>query len=123
MPFLDVSELLTDPDFCEKISVLRRTQTIGNDGNAVESENNLYLIGVVTAGAMTNYDIDPNSERARNFITVHMKHHLFGPSNGQAADIIEWAGNQYVVRKFNNWSKYGRGFFAAECEMIDLESA
>jgi len=124
MPLLDVSDVLLDPMFCEQLNITRRTQTVGSDGRAVITETILEPYGVVTAGSVEPLVRDEDYEHAKNNITVHAYgFRLLDPTEGYQPDIVNFQGKQYVVRKSYNWSQYGVGFTAADCEMLSLVNA
>ncbi len=124
MPLLDVSDVLLDPMFCVQLSITRRAATVGTDGLAIITDTTLTPHGVVTAGSVEPFVRDPDFEHAKNNITVHAYNfRLLDPTDGYQPDIVNYEGNQYVVRKSYNWSSYGAGFTAADCEMLGLVNA
>lgn len=63
----------------------------------------------------------PDASYAKNTITVHSTIQLFDPTtdtvNNYLPDIVNYNGNQYIVKKANDWSQYGNGFNMAEAEL------
>lgn len=119
MPMLDVTEVLNDPMFCEIIPITRRAATVGSNGVNVVTTSSLTIIGVITEGGVENYPIEADDERAQNRITVHSKSHLLEPADGYLPDIVTFDNKSYSVRKVWNYSHYGAGFYANECDLID----
>jgi hypothetical protein len=120
MPDLDVADVLLDPDFCEQITVIRRVQAVSTSGAAFASNTqNLIITGVVTIGSMLALKRASDYELANNVITVHSQTRLQGPTANGYPDIVVWKGNKYVVKRQSDWSHYGQGFTAAECELQD----
>lgn len=118
MPDLDVSDILLDSDFCEMLTVNRNTQSVANDGMAINSSTVLNPYGVVTAGNPAQVIRTDSYEAAHNSITVHAYNFTFlNPSNGFSPDTVIWNGDSYLVKKVYNWSKFGTGFTSAECEL------
>jgi hypothetical protein len=117
---MDVTDAILDPQFCEKIMVQRRTQSVGTSGLASQSITLLPAYGVITQGGMQDYALADDAERSRILITAHLTIPLRGPASGKAPDQLLWKGNTYTVRKALNYSQYGAGFYAAELEMQDL---
>jgi hypothetical protein len=116
MPSLDVTDILTDPDFADRFSVARFTQTITLGGIASDSSiiyNNIS--GVVTA----NDDIDlikmPDGELLSGSITIITKFRLTNGSGTTDADVVTWHGRQYQVKTTGDWSGWGAGFIEAIC--------
>jgi len=124
MADLDVSDVLDDPDFSDPIIITRKTQEVANSGfefNPATTKLNIY--GVVTVGSMLPMQRAADSELAKKVITVHTRTTLYAVQAGFEPDIVTWNGNNYVVKKPNNWSHFGQGFTANECEMIDTQDA
>jgi hypothetical protein len=51
---------------------------------------------------------------------VHSRFLLQAGSDGQDADIVTWNGRSYTVTNVGDWSRFGIGFTAANCELIPL---
>lgn len=124
MPLLDVTEVLLDPDFCEELVVKRRTQVVDNRGIASYLEQILNPIGVVTQGNPASVQRAADYTVAKGNILVHAYAFVFQePMEDGACDIVLWNGNNYMVRKSYDWSTYGVGFTAAECEFMQTVKA
>lgn len=119
MPLIDVSDLLTDPDFCETVTLTRSVETVSGLGRASEATTTTNITAVVTA---INGDFirQTDAEFAVNQIMVHSQTRLRGITPGAPADIVGWKGNTYVVKRSNDWSNYGVGFSAATCELQEV---
>lgn len=117
-PLLDVSEVLEDPMFLEMLTVKRRAITIGSNGRETVTETVFNPYGVVNAGSPGDLIRTDAYEAARNVISVHVKaFRLIDPENGRRPDTVVWQGDEYVVKKSYNYSQYGAGFIAADCEL------
>jgi galactose-6-phosphate isomerase len=123
MPDIDVTDLLVDPDFCEQITVRRLTQSISVNGRVVNGETDITIIAVVEAGSVRPMERTPATEISKDTITVHSQTILHGPTNGNQPDIVVWRGSNYVVSKVYDWSHFGKGFTAAECNIQDTVNA
>lgn len=121
MPLLDVSELLSDPDFADTITVTRRTETRGNDGLAVISNQTFQDIdAVVTPAKGTDLAQLPDLSRTEGVVLVYTTFRL---TNGQAstkADIVTWNGATYIVLNVNDYSQFGDGYIKALCQLNSL---
>ena len=58
MPFIDVTDLLIDPDFAEQITVKRRSESVNGFGEGARTTETHTVTAVVTAGSQ------PKIERA-----------------------------------------------------------
>lgn len=118
MPDLDVSDIILDPDFADTFSVTRRTQAVSQTGRAEITTTTFDVIGVVTIGSLQDFQQTTDYVNSQKTIVVHCQQRLLDPVNGFSPDVVSYAGDQYVVKKSFNWSRYGSGFYAAECEQL-----
>jgi hypothetical protein len=123
MPFLDVSDVLLDPMFCDEIHVIRRSEAVNDSGINETTETSLYPIGVITQGSPPSVNIEPDAQHAKGAITVHCVMRLYDVTQSYLPDLVVFNGNRYTVERAYNWSNYGAGFFAADCELVPLVSA
>jgi galactose-6-phosphate isomerase len=123
-PLLDVSEILSDPDFVDTaLACIRNTQTVGPDGIAVNAKVTTPFSGVVT-----NDDGDIMLRQAdgtfvKGSIMVHTRFVLTNGVAGIDADIVVWRGRKFTVVNVADYSTYGAGFVAASCEPLSLSGS
>lgn len=121
MPLLDVSEILTDPDFVDTaLSVTRNTQVVGSNGIAVNTPVTTPFSGVVT-----NDDGDIMLRQAdgtfvNGSIMIHTRFPLTSGMAGIDADIVTWRGRRFTVINVADWTTYGLGFVRASCQPLAL---
>jgi galactose-6-phosphate isomerase len=120
MPLLDVAEILLDPDFVDSLVCARNTQTVNDSGIATDTAATIPFYGVVTNNSGDLLLRLAEGSRISGSITVHSQFLLQAGSDGQDADIVTWNGRQYTVTNVGDWSRFGRGFTAANCELIPL---
>lgn len=120
MPLLDVSEILLDPDFVDSLVCARQTQTVDNNGIATDSAVSTPFYGVVTNDTGDLLMRLAEGSRVKGSITVHSRFLLQAGSDGQDADIVTWNGRSYTVTNVGDWSRFGIGFTAANCDLIPL---
>lgn len=120
MPLLDVSSVLTDPDFADVISVTRRVQVVSNTGR-VSTTDTVFprLLGVVTMANPSDLDRGDDMQSNTRTIQLVLKFPLCGVSTGNQPDVVTWRGDNYVVRHVDLYPQFGAGFYQAECESID----
>lgn len=123
MPALDVSELLTDPDFVTTFDIVRRTQTVDSHGRAVNAESTIKsVVGAVTAGSsgwLRWLNRSPGYGASSRAITVYAKTRLYDTTSGRLPDLVVWKGTRYIVDKVNDYSEFGQGFYFADCSVVD----
>ncbi len=120
MPLLDVTEVLTDPDFVDSLVCSREAQTVGSDGVAVNTNTDSTFYGVVTAASGNNLVRTPEGAYTKGDIIIVTQFALRTGATGGAADEITWAGKRYTVTQVNDYSRYGAGFIWAVADIIPL---
>jgi hypothetical protein len=128
MPMMDLSEVLTDPMLLDTFSVNRRTQTVNEFGLACSSTQPFPDInGVVYPSDDNDLKRLPDLSIQSKALTVITQFSLRGESetsgSGAASfypDIVVWNGDQFLVRKIDDYSNYAAGFILAICTSIDL---
>ncbi len=117
---IDVSELITDPDFAKTFTVRRRVQSVNDYGEVSHTETDFDVVGCIQAGSVSPLTRDPDYEMTHDDITVYSPVALIGLKQSNAPDHILYRGNTYVVKKIYDWFDYGNGWCAAIAEMINV---
>ncbi len=120
MALLDVTGVLLDPAFADRLVCERFRQVVGDNGIAVNTAQTLKLSGVVTSDNGDILERIATGERIKGSIIVHTRFILFDGTSGYTADIVQWRGRRYTVSNVNDYSHFGRGFIAASCDLIPL---
>lgn len=121
MALLDVSDILTDPDFMNTGLVCERNaQDVGEDGLAANVTRRMKFSGVVTSDTGDILTRMASGEYTVGSITIHTKFRLIDGSAGFTADIVQWQGRRYTVSNVNDYSHFGKGFVCAGCDLIPL---
>lgn len=123
MPNLNVSFVLDDPAFQDEIEVIRSKEDIGDNGRSQPQVTTFKARAVVTQKGERPFVLEPDSTRQPHAIIVHLRTKLYGVVVDYKPDVVLYQGNRYVVTSVDNWSRYGQGFYAASCEIIDLQTA
>ena len=119
MALVDVSEVLTDPDLMDRLSVLRGTQTVNQAGIATTVRQRISFAGVVTSDLGRILDRIAEGERVHGTITVHTRFRLTdGKSPQSVADVVQWQQREWTVTHVQDYSNFGRGFIAATCDLF-----
>lgn len=121
MPLLDVSELMTDPDFATNtLSCARMAQAVGTDGRATDTPTNTAFVGVVTADKGSILKRMAEASFVEGSIMIYTKFRLQMVGAGFDADVVTWKGSTYTVTNVGDYSEFGQGFVWAICEPISL---
>lgn len=122
MAFLDVTDIVLDPDFCDTGLVQeRQTQTISSGGMASAVTVQTTFAGVVCSADGTRLERRAQGDIVPGSITIHTPLVLStGKAGGIMADVVQWSGARYTVVRVNSYSHFGAGFVAAECDLIPV---
>ena len=119
MPLLDVTQIITDPDFADNFAVRRRTDVIDAHGRSVPTEQTFSpVIGVVTANSPSDLDRKEDYQTMSRSITVVTKFALRGETTNFQPDVIVWRGSNFLVKHVDLYPHFGAGFFQAECSSM-----
>ncbi len=121
MPFLDVAEILLDPDFWESnLFCLRTSQTVGANGLAINTPVSIPFGGVVTEVSGADMVRNAVGELITGSILICTRFPLIDGKNGLTADIVQRQTRSYTVTNVQDYTRYGRGFVEATCELLPL---
>ena len=121
-PAIDVSFVLDDPMFQDSFTVTR-TPTLGDGTPDTANVQTLTVKGVVLAGSMERTLQPDDSAHVERTITLHTRTQLYDVSANYQPDVVLWHGGSYKVMRPWDYSSYGSGFYAFECERTDLVSS
>jgi galactose-6-phosphate isomerase len=124
-PYLDCSDILTDPDFVQQLLCVRQFQTVGNDGIAVNAPPlNLKFFGFVTAVRGFELERNPEGQLISGTILIVTRFRLTdGKGDSVAADVVQIGIKQYTVTTIEDYSQYGRGMVQATCTLLPYGGA
>ena len=124
MPRLDVSRVLMSREFVDRALVCtRNTQTVGDDGIAVNATADTPFAGVVTSDKGDILSRLPESSYVQGTITIHSRFALTDGRAGTDADVVTWQGRRYTVTNVNDYSTWGAGFTCATCVPLNLSGS
>lgn len=111
---INISELITDPDFCQAngISITRATTKIVNHA-PIETTKKITLQGIITIDSENEdsmlAEADLNKERIHVFTHERLKCTGVDKLDGASysADIVHFNGNDYIVRYCLDDAQYG----------------
>lgn len=105
---IDVSELMTDPDFAREITVQRPTLTVANEGQASYTYETTKMLGIVQPASMREVEMLPEGDRLKDVISVWSACLLKATNADDAeADIIVVGTHHYRVIKSESWPENG----------------
>ena len=101
-PLINVSMAITSPMLADGFSVIRRQQTVGNNGRVTFTPTTIpNLHGTVYPSSKNDLERFPNLQVMGKTITVITRFALRGESETSgtdyAPDIVQWHGDNFVV--------------------------
>lgn len=119
MPLLDMSDVLSDPDFLDNTLVLtRQTQVDTGHGRVRNESATMPFSGVVSMDAGSIARRVPEGQYVTGSILVYTVTRLRLKGDDVDADLVDWHGTRYRVEHLGDYTGYGAGFVWAVCEPL-----
>jgi hypothetical protein len=121
MPMLDMSAALCNPFTIDQFNVIRRAETIGDNGRSVLTPEPIQgVYGVVSPEKVKEIHRRDDGSLPDAVIGIVTKFALLNNSQGLQADVVLWHGNQWLVEEIMDYSSWGEGFIKATCFLQDI---
>lgn len=118
MALIDVSELLTDPDFTNTVTLIRRASSINAYGENTMTETSSSITAIVQGANTETLERVPEGARLSDLIDVYYKGQLHAESPSGYADVVVWGGKRYqVFQVVEDFMNFGAGFTKAVCKL------
>ncbi|WP_145524841.1 head-tail adaptor [Yersinia rohdei] len=122
MPFLDVTEVLLDPDFVDTTLVChRQLQTVDDDGFTNNTPQDTPFSGVVTVDRSLEAKRMQAGQNINGAILIVTQFRLTQGQPGLDADVVTYRGRKYRVTFVDPYTAYGVGFVQSHCELMDFD--
>ncbi len=115
MALIDVSELMTDPDFVDPISVITRVPAINSLGEMSMTETVLQSVGSVQPADWKTVQKLPEGMRVANVASFWFKGKIIATEPGKYSSILVFNGVRYQVQTVADWSNFGEGYCEGTC--------
>lgn len=124
MALIDVSELMSDPDFASGFALERRIQYVNDHGrNETTVELTEGLSGSIQPASGKTLDLFPDLVRASDQLEIWTTTRLQIPSPRAAGDIIVWQSRRYTVVAARDYSDWGSGFVVGVINLREFDQA
>jgi len=115
MAQLDISDLLSDPDFVDPVSIITRTSKPNSLGENVISETCTDSVGCVQPASGKTLQRLPEALRFANVSSFWLKSQIAVQEIGKYPEIIVFRGRRYQIQMVFDWSNYGSGYCEGVC--------
>ncbi|EPY9203204.1 head-tail adaptor [Morganella morganii] len=122
MPFLDVSDILSDPDFVDTTLVCRRNRQ-GRDDDGFSANipaEDIPFSGVVTVDRSLEARRMEAGQTIGGAVLIVTRFRLTQGNEDYDADVVTYQGRRYRVTFVDPYTAYGAGFVQAHCELVDF---
>ncbi|QDX92065.1 hypothetical protein EEL30_06595 [Brevibacillus laterosporus] len=103
---IDVSEVITDPDFAQSFTVHRKSgEWIA--GRSVSSDASITMTGIVTVADAKTLEQLPEGDRVTGLMCFYSTHELFTTREQGTSDQLEWRKELYRVKQVFPYGDYG----------------
>lgn len=113
MPLVNVSELITDPDFNQSFTVVRK-QGSWESGRFVVNESSFTTNGILISQSNNELDLTPQGALIQGSLSLWTLSKLYVTSQegtpqpgNYLSDEVEYKGQRWLVRAERNLSDYG----------------
>lgn len=124
MAFIDVTDLLTDPEIAgQSFTVLRSAITVGTDGQSSATATTIPIIGSVQPAKSSDMQRLPDGTSQVGTIRIRTTFRLTSGGASTGPDVIVWpasTGLRYVVQTSDDWTQFGAGFIDALATLADI---
>lgn len=115
MARIDVTELLTDPDFVDAIELIDRRPAVNSFGENTLAETCLKSIGSVQPASGRAINRLPEALRVANISSFWFKGTIVASAPGKYSSILVFKGQRYQVQTVMDWSNWGAGWCEGTC--------
>ena len=115
MARIDVTELMTDPDFVGPIKQIKRKDLVDNFGRLQLTEICIDTVGSVQPITGKELNRMPESLRVADMMTFYIKGVITATAPGKYSDILVFAGKRFQILTVTDWSAWGQGWASGAC--------
>ena len=114
-PQLDITELMTDPDFVGEMLQISRISQANSLGENIITQCTTVTVGSVQPASGKMIERLPEAERIGNFMSFWLKGVIVASAPGKYTDILSFQGQRFQVKTVFDWSTWGAGWSEGLC--------
>ncbi len=115
MARIDVTELLTDPDFVDQIQLVTRVPSVNSLGENILAESTIRTIGSVQPADGKVIQRLPEALRVANVSSFWFKGVIEASAPGKYSSILVFKGRRFQVQTVQDWTNWGAGWCEGTC--------
>lgn len=115
MANVDVTNLLVDPDFVDKICVITRSTRVDSLGQNQVIETPLNTVGSVQPASGKALKRLPEALQLENMSSFWFKGEIIATADGLYPSILVFKGRRFQVKNVFDWSNFGEGYTEGLC--------
>lgn len=115
MALIDVTELLSDPDFIDPVSIVSRTPIINNFGENTLNETSIQTVGSVQPASGKALQRLPQDLQISDMSSFWVKAEIAVNEPGKYTDVLVFKSRRYQVVTVFQWSNWGAGYSEGLC--------
>lgn len=116
---IDVSRLITDPDFCERF-VIRRRIGKWEAGRFIATPEDTAVTGIVEPTSGDDLEMVPEGDRVSGMMTFYTRQPVYLSQDKQQSDELIWRGRVYKAVQVLDWSRHG--FYKVIASFVEVVS-
>lgn len=115
MAQIDVSDILSDPDFIDPITLVDRKPAINNFGENTLCEFSFNSFGSVQPISGKALQRLPEFLRVANLRSFWFKGNIVASEPGKYSAILVFKGQRFQVQHVFDWTNWGQGWCEGAC--------
>jgi galactose-6-phosphate isomerase len=115
---IDVTDLLCDPDFVDRMVLIHRTPTVSAAGENSLAESSEKTWGSVQPISGKTLQRLPDGLRVANVKSFWIKGVIVADAKGKYSDVIVSRGVRYNVTFVFDWTNWGSGWSEGTCVQV-----
>lgn len=115
MANIDVTDLLSDPDFVDDICLVDRVPSINSFGENTLKETSFKTVGSVQPATAKVIQRLPEMLRVANLSSFWFKGNIVASASGKYTSVLVFKGLRYQVQTVADWSNFGQGYCEGTC--------
>lgn len=112
---IDVTELLSDPDFVDRLVLINRKSVVDTRGQNQLTETSIKTWGSIQPISGKTLSRLPDEFRVANVKSFWIKGTIVSDAKGKYSDIIVSRGVRYTVQYVFDWTNWGEGWCEGTC--------